>query len=86
MSWQDLTNGSFEVLGGLCAWLNVLALRQDQNVRGVNELAVAVFTVWGFWNLYYYPSLGQWASFAGGLVIVTANVAWVALAIKYRRN
>lgn len=86
MTWQDATNGAFEAIGGLMHWTNVMAIRRDQKVRGVNIAAFATFAAWGFWNLYYYPHLNQWASFAGGLIIVSANVCWVYFAWHYRRN
>lgn len=44
-----------------------------------------IFTLWGVWNIYYYPSLNQWCSFAGGLVIVAANALWVGLMLRYRK-
>lgn len=65
---------------------NVQAIVRDKKVRGVSSVAQWVFTSWGFWNLYYYPHLGQWLSFAGGIVIVSGNFAWVLLAWKYRKN
>jgi hypothetical protein len=86
MSWQDLANGLFELCGGFMNWLNVYQIYKDKAVKGVNIWATVLFTAWGFWNLYYYPSLGQWASFVGGLVIVGANAVWVCLAFKYRRH
>ena len=82
----DLINGLFEASGGLMNWTNVMALYRDKKVRGVNVWASVLFTAWGFWNLYYYPSLNQWASFFGGLVIVAGNTVWICLAYKYRKN
>jgi len=41
---------------------------------------------WGYWNILYYPSVGDWYSFTGGLFIVTANTVWVAMQIYYRKN
>ncbi len=82
----DIVNGLFEFFGGAMNWVNVRALLRDRQVRGVSLVPQTVFTAWGFWNLYYYPSLDQWASFAGGVVIVGANACWVALALKYRKN
>lgn len=79
----DLINGSFELVGGCMGWLNVRALARDKTVRGVRILPSVLFASWGFWNLYYYPSLHQWASFTGGLAIGLANTVWVYLAIKY---
>lgn len=80
----DITNGMFEVLGGLFILNHCKVVWKDKAVAGVSILSTIFFTVWGVWNLYYYPSLGQWWSFAGGIAIVIANIAWVTLLIKYR--
>jgi len=85
-SAADTTNGLFELVGALLNWRNVARIRRDQRVRGVDWRTWAFFTAWGWWNIYYYPSLGQWASMLGGLVMVSANTVWVYYAIKYRRN
>lgn len=83
LPWADLTNGAFEFAGSLAVWMNVRALLRDREVKGVRVGVFVFFASWGVWNLYYYPSLGQWASFAGGVSIVVANVVWVVLAIRY---
>lgn len=46
----------------------------------------AFFSAWGIWNLVYYPTLGQWASFIGGVLLVAGNVAWVVLAISLQTD
>jgi len=84
--WQDIVNGLYESLGGIMLWNNVRILYKQKKVKGVSVLSTAFFTTWGIWNLYYYPHLEQWWSFAGGLVIVSANVVWVYFALKYRKN
>ena len=81
---NDLINGTFEAIGGIMIWSNVFMLLKDKKVMGVNVWATVVFNLWGIWNLYYYPSLNQWASFVGGLVIVSGNTFWVFLAYKFR--
>lgn len=81
----DLINGLFEFFGGALNWLNVRQLLRDKKLRGVSKIPTALFTLWGFWNLYYYPMLGQWVSLLGGLIIVSANFFWVVLAWKYRK-
>lgn len=80
----DLINGLFEFCGGLLILNHCRVLLRDKAVAGVSLFSTAVFTSWGFWNLYYYPLLGQWWSFAGGLAIVCANALWLALMFKYR--
>ena len=82
----DLFNGAFELLGGCLVWMNSVRLYRDKQVRGVYLPATVIFSAWGLWNLYYYPSLSQWASFAGGVVMVIGNWTWVAMAIYYKRK
>ncbi len=75
--WPDIINGSLEGMGGLFILLSILRLYKDKVVRGVSWVHVAFFAAWGFWNLFYYPHLGQWWSFAGGVGIVTTNTFWL---------
>lgn len=86
MTPQDAINGAFEIFGGLFILLSILKLHREKSVRGVSWLHVGYFTAWGYWNLYYYPHLGQWASAAGGLLIVILNTAWLAQLIYYSKR
>jgi len=81
--WADLINGGFELAGGAFITLSVVKLWREKRVRGVSYVHAAFFSSWGFWNLYYYPSLDQWASFVGGVGIVTMNTIWLAQLIYY---
>jgi uncharacterized membrane protein YfcA len=83
---NDLINAIFELGGGLLITLNCIQLRKDKQVKGVSIPVVAFFSVWGFWNIYYYPSLGQTLSFIGGIIIALANTTWVIMAIYYARK
>lgn len=83
----DAINGCFEFLGALFTWRNFLQLRRDRMTKGVYWPTTAFFSAWGLWNCaWYYPSLGQWCSFAGGLLLVAGNVCWVAWAAALSRN
>lgn len=82
----DLTNGLFELLGGIFAIRNCNVIMEHKEVRGVSLLSNLFFTSWGFWNTYYYPHLDQWASFFGGVILAFANLAWLGLAVYYRRK
>ncbi|MBA3034845.1 MAG: hypothetical protein KKF85_03545 [Gammaproteobacteria bacterium] len=84
--WPDLINGSFELVGAYFTWRNWLQLRRDRHLAGVYWPTTAFFSAWGLWNLVYYPALDQWASFAGGVLLVSGNVAWVVLAVRLRIN
>ena len=85
MNYADICNGLFEAIGGLLILNHCRAVLRDKAVAGVSIFSTAVFGVWGVWNLYYYPLLGQWCSFTGGLVIVAANAMWIGLMLKYRK-
>lgn len=79
----DMINGLFELFGGLLVLNHCRAVLRDKSVAGVSIISTAVFTMWGCWNLYYYPSLDQMWSFFGGMVIFGANSYWVYLMMKY---
>jgi len=81
--WQDKINGLYEFLGGFFILLSIVKIWRDKQVHGVSWLHVLFFATWGYWNLYYYPCLGQWHSFLGGLGIVIASSAWLALLVYY---
>ena len=82
----DHVNGIFELGGGLLTWLSVRRLVIDKEVKGVSWWPIWFFTVWGIWNLYYYPHLDQWWSFVGGIFIVVANTVWLVLLVYYGRR
>jgi hypothetical protein len=83
---NDIINGCFELTAGLLCWFNVRKLLRDRRIHGIYWPVQAFFAAWGWWNLYYYPSLCQWVSFTGGVFLVLGNTIWVLLALKFRRN
>jgi hypothetical protein len=82
----DLFNGTLEFIGALFIIGNIFRIVKDKQLKGYNLSATAFFSLWGFWNCYFYPSLDQWISFWGGLVMVTMNTSWIVLAIHYGRK
>lgn len=82
----DLINGLFESLAGLMVLNHCRVLYADKSTRGVSIISSIFFTMWGFWNLYYYPTLNQYISFYGGLFVVAANAVYVGMMLFYRRN
>lgn len=80
---NDLINGSFELFGGVIWLLSVFKILKDKQIKGISWAPQAFFSSWGLWNIYYYPSLNQWYSFAGGLFLVSVNLWWTSLAIYY---
>lgn len=82
----DIINGTFEILGGLLCWINVRQILRDKSVTGFYWPTQAFFAAWGIWNLYFYPALGQWFSFGGGMFLAIATITWTLLAAYYSRQ
>ena len=82
----DLVNGLFELLGAVVLWFNVIRVRKDKHVKGMNPWTTVFYSGWGFWNMYYYPALDQWLSFFGGLAIVTVNTIWLGHVFYYHKQ
>jgi len=82
----DLVNGLFEIAGGAFVALNVLRLYNDKKVRGVSMIATSFFVVWGYWNLYFYPSLDQWWSAFGAASVAIVNTVWLSQMVYYSRR
>jgi len=79
----DMINGCFQFFGGVLLFRNSWLLFKHKKVRGVSLLPTIFFSIWGFWNLFYYPYLKQMISFYAGITVVTANTLWIGLAIYY---
>lgn len=79
----DVINAAFECGGGILMGLNIRRILKDRIVRGVAWPVIAFFAVWGGWNLFYYPHLGQWASFAAGVALVVTNTIYAGLLVHY---
>lgn len=81
---NDLMNGCFEIGGALFVLNHARVLYLDKAVKGVSLVSLIYFFSWGIWNLIYYPSLGQFWSFVGGIGLVIANLIWIAFFVYYK--
>ncbi len=82
----DMINGIFELFGGMFLILNCRRIYLDKELKGVSILPVIFFTSWGYWNMFFYPSMGAWYSFYGGMFIAITNTVWLALVIYYKAH
>jgi hypothetical protein len=60
-------------------------LTKDRQIRGVHWYMTAFYIGWGLLNVPFYASLGQFHAMAAGICMTIANVAWLALALRYKR-
>lgn len=84
-AWPDIINGTFEALASLMVLNHCRVLLKDRTVAGVSIASTIFFTLWGIWNIWYYPQLGQFWSMVGGVLVTLANLIYVALLIKFSK-
>jgi len=77
MNTPDLINAGFEAFASLFIMNHARVIWITRQARGVSLLSAAFFVLWGFWNIWYYPHLGQIFSFYAGLAIMAANFFWI---------
>lgn len=83
---NDILNGLFEIGGAFLLTMHCRNLYRDKTVRGMSVAPFIFFTAWGYWNLYYYPSVGCPWSFAGGVAVVLVNTVYLAMLWWYLRK
>lgn len=86
MSWADTVNGFYEMVGGIFMLVNCVKVYKDKQVKGISLASAAFFCSWGYWNIYYYPSLHQWVSTLGAILMTLFNTIWIVMAIYYTRK
>lgn len=86
MSWPDMVNAGFEFGAGLAVLAHCERLYEDKEARGLSIPAVVFFTLWGLWNIFYYPHLDQPWSFYGGLYVTAINALYVSMLVSYSRH
>lgn len=79
----DHINAGFEIAAALIVWLNVRQVLRDRKVHGVHWAPILLFSVWGVWNAWYYPSLGQTWSGAAAVFVALANTTWLIYVLAY---
>jgi len=86
MTMLDQVNGFFEMFGGLMMLFSIRKAYKDKEVKGISIPACLFFASWAVFGMVYYPSLGQWWSFAGNVVLATTNVIWASQLVYYSRK
>lgn len=81
----DIVNSFFELAMFFASIINIHRLYEHKTIRGIHWLTVVIASLWGVWNLFYYPSLNQWWSFSAGILLVISNSIWLFLVFYYAK-
>lgn len=79
----DIINAVFELLGFVMCLINSNQLYKDKQVRGVNVWTMVFFASWGYWNVFYYPYLGQIASTIAAILLALSNTLYACMLFYY---
>jgi hypothetical protein len=82
----DIFNGLLEFVCAVMLCLDIRALAQDGDVAGISIGARGFFWCWSIWNLWWYPHLDQWFSFAGAVCVLVPQTLWIYLLVRYRSS
>jgi hypothetical protein len=77
MNIPDLINAGFELLAALFILNNVRVLWNSRQAYGISLLSTMFFSIWGAYNIWFYPHLGQHLSFYAGILVMLANCFWI---------
>ena len=83
---SDFVNGLFELIGAAFIAMSIRRLIIDKQVRGLSLWHPMFFLLWGAWNLWFYPAVGCWYSFTGGVAVFITNAIWMGLMLYYSRK
>jgi hypothetical protein len=79
----DFINAIFEAGTAFAISRNVRAVLKDREVKGVRPSNTLFFLAWGIWNVWFYPANGFTWSWLAGMLVVAANVVWLAQVIRF---
>lgn len=82
----DIINAAFEFMAAIMLARNCWFTYKAKKTEGISILSSIFFCSWGFWNIYFYPHLGQSLSFIAGIMVTVVNTVWVGQMIYYRRT
>lgn len=80
----DLLNSLFELSGAAFVFFSIRDTLKNKSATGISIITVLFFSVWGYWNLFYYPSLEQWLSATGAILLAITNTVWLTLVLYFK--
>jgi hypothetical protein len=84
MDIADAVNGFFELVSAFMVYLHIRVIKKDKEVKGMSIVPIVFFTVWGFWNIFFYPYNGLYLSAIAGAVLALVNSYYFYLIMKYK--
>jgi hypothetical protein len=84
--WPDMVNGLLELAGAAFIAPSIMRARRTRSTGGAHWVHPLFFAGWGFWNLFYYPSLEQPFSTVGAVFVLVANLFWLHYLWLYWRR
>ena len=81
----DFINAVFMAGGFWMSLINCRRIYIDKEVEGVSIWPMIYYVVWGIFGLLYLYILHQYISSIIEIFLIISYIAWVWMAIKYRK-
>jgi hypothetical protein len=79
----DQINAGFEMAGAISRTFDCVQLYRAKRFVGGSLFTAFFFLMWGFFNIVFYPSLGQTYSYLAALALTTMNALWLVMAMYF---
>lgn len=79
----DVINSWFEWAGSLFIAASIVQVLHDKQVYGISWLTILFFSVWGYWNLYYYRAVSHMRSLIAAGFLALTNSVYLGLLLYY---
>lgn len=80
----DIITSMFQFGAVLFLLDNIRAILRDKDLKGVSIGMIMFFTVWGYWGIFMFYTLGQPFSMWTNVGIAGAYTVWLGMAIFYK--
>ncbi len=81
---NDQINALFELGSAILGCTNIYKTYIDKGVKGYNYGVLIFYTLWCFYNFYFYPMNDLWYSFYAGIAIGLVNMIWLIEILYYK--
>ena len=79
----DQVNAGFEMVGAAFRIFDCMKLHRDKTFLGGSIWTAVFFFIWGIFNTFFYPSLGQTWSLCAAITLTMVNGLWIVMAVYF---
>ena len=83
---SDQINACLELAGAIFLVPTLIEAYNKKRIVGVHYITPIFFSLWGLWNIFYYPSLNQYWSASAACIMLSVNIIWLVMVFRYKEK